>query len=79
MSHTKELIEEALDKVEKYLEEKHMTEDLEAAAYASSVRRTGMNRYFNRLGIHVLRSSEWDMIQQTLGHDYVHTLSHRCM
>jgi len=47
MSHTKELIEEALDKLEKYLEEKHLTEDLEAAHYSTSVKRTGMNRYFN--------------------------------
>jgi len=28
MSHTKELIEEALDKLERYLEERHLTEDL---------------------------------------------------
>jgi len=32
MSHTKELIEEALDKLERYLEERHLTEDLEAAS-----------------------------------------------
>jgi len=66
MSHTKELIEEALEKVEEYLEEKHMTEDMEAAAYSVSVRRTGMNRYFNKLGIHVVRVNEWNNIQQSL-------------
>jgi len=64
MSHTKELIEEALDKVEKYLEEKHMSEDLEAAVYSASVRRTGMNRYFNKLGIHVVRVREWQYAQK---------------
>jgi len=51
MSHTKQLIEEALDKLEKYLDEKHLTEDLEIA----SVKRTGINRYFNKLGIQVVR------------------------
>jgi len=66
MSHTEELIEEALDKVEKYLEEKHMTEDLEAAAYSASVRRTGMNKYLNELGIHAVRVNEWNNIQQSL-------------
>lgn len=64
MSHTKELIEEALDKVEKYLEEKHLSEDLEAAAYSASVRRTGINRYLNKLGVHVLRLKEWNNIQE---------------
>jgi len=58
MSHTKELIEEAIDKLEKYLEEKHLTEDLEVA----SVKRTGINRYFNKLGIHVVRVREWESI-----------------
>lgn len=62
MSRTKELIEEALDKLEKYLEEKYVKEDLAA----SSMRRTGINRYLNRLGIHILRSKEWDIIQQAL-------------
>jgi len=64
MSHTKELIEEALDKLEKYLEEKHLTEDLEAAHYSTSVKRTGMNRYFNKLGIHVVRLREWQYGQK---------------
>jgi len=40
MSHTKELIEEAIDKLEKYLEEKRLTEDLEAVNYGASVKRT---------------------------------------
>jgi len=60
MSHTKELIEEAIDKLEKYLEEKHLTEDLEVA----SVKRTGINRYFNKLGIHVARLREWQYAQK---------------
>jgi len=64
MSHTKELIEEALDKVEKYLEEKHMSEDLEAAMFGANVKRTGINKFFNKLGIHVLRAKEWNIIQQ---------------
>jgi len=59
MSHTKELIEEALEKLEKYLEEKHLAEDLEAAYYSASVKRTGINRYFNELGIQVVRLREW--------------------
>jgi len=54
MSHTKELIEEALDKLEKYLEEKHLSADIEVANYGASVKRTGINRYFNKLGIYVL-------------------------
>jgi len=62
MSHTKELVEEALDKVEKYLEKRYLTEDLRV----SSMRRSGINRYLNKLGIHVLRSKEWDMIHQAL-------------
>ena len=64
MSHTKELIEQALDKLEKYLEEKHLTEDLEAAHYSTSVKRTGINRYFNKLGIHVVRLREWQYGQK---------------
>jgi len=64
MSHTKELIEEALDELEKYLEEKHLTEDLEAAHYSASVKRTGVNRYFNKLGIHVVRLREWQYAQK---------------
>jgi len=60
MSHTKQLIEEALDKLEKYLDEKHLTEDLEVA----SVKRTGINRYFNKLGIHVIRLKEWQYAQK---------------
>jgi len=60
MSHTKELIEEALDKLEKYLEEKHLTEDLEVA----SVKRTGINHYFNKLGVHVIRLREWQYAQE---------------
>ena len=60
MSHTKQLIEQALDKLEKYLEEKHLTEDLEVA----SVKRTGINRYFNKLGIHVARLREWQYAQK---------------
>jgi len=58
MSHTQELIEEALKKLEKYLEEKHLTEDLEIAS-----KRTGMNFYFNKLGIQVVRLREWKSIQ----------------
>jgi len=38
--------------------EKHLTEDLEVA----SVKRTGINRYFNKLGIHVVRVREWESI-----------------
>jgi len=60
MSHTKELIEKALDELEKYLEEKHLTEDLQIA----SVKRTGINRYFNKLGIHVVRVREWQYAQK---------------
>ena len=60
MSHTKELIEEALDKVEKYLEEKHLSEDI----LATPVRRTGVNKYFNKLGIQVVRVSEWQSVQK---------------
>jgi len=60
MSHTKELIEEALDKLERYLEERHLTEDLEAA----SVKRTGINHYFNKLGVHVIRLREWQYAQK---------------
>jgi len=65
MSHTKELIEEALDKVEKYLEEKYLSEDLEAAQFAANVKRTGINRFFNKLGIHVIRTREWSLIKQS--------------
>jgi len=60
MSRTKELIEEALDELEKYLEEKHLTEDLEVA----TVKRTGINRYFNKLGIYVVRVREWQYAQK---------------
>jgi len=60
MSHTKELIEEALDKLEKYLEEKHLAEDREVA----SVKRTGINHYFNKLGVHVIRLREWQYAQE---------------
>ena len=66
MNHTKELIEEALDKVEKYLEEKHLIEDLEGARFAANVKRTGINRFLYKLGIHVLRAKEWNMIKQAL-------------
>jgi len=59
MSHTKELIEEALDKVEKYLEEKYLSEDIPISA-----RRTGVNKYFNKLGIQVIRASEWQSVQK---------------
>jgi len=60
MSHTKELIEEALDKVEKYLEEKYVSEDIAI----STVRRTGLNKYFNKLGIQVVRINEWQSAQK---------------
>lgn len=60
MSHTKELIEEALDELEKYLEEKHLSEDI----LATPVRRTGVNKYFNKLGIQVVRVSEWQSVQK---------------
>jgi len=60
VSHTKELIEQALDELEKYLEEKRLTEDLQIA----SVKRTGINRYFNKLGIHVVRVREWQYAQK---------------
>ena len=64
MSRAKELIEEALDKLEKYLEEKHLTNDLEAAHYSVTVKRTGINRYFNKLGIQVVRVREWQYAQK---------------
>jgi len=64
MSHTKELIEEALEKLEKYLEEKHLSADIEVANYGASVKRTGINRYFNKLGIHVVRAREWQYAQK---------------
>ena len=64
MSHTKQLIEQALDKLEKYLEEKRLTEDLEAVNYGASVKRTGINRYFNKLGVHVVRVREWQYAQK---------------
>jgi len=64
MSHTKELIEEALDKLEKYLEEKHLSADIEVANYGASVKRTGINRYFNKLGIYVVRVREWQYAQK---------------
>jgi len=60
MSHTEELIEEALDKLEKYLEEKHLSEDIAI----STVRRTGLNKYFNKLGIQVVRINEWQSAQK---------------
>jgi len=60
MSHTKELIEETLDKLEKYLEEKHLSEDITIF----TVRRTGLNRYFNKLGIQVVRINEWQYAQK---------------
>jgi len=60
VSHTKELIEQALDELEKYLEEKRLTEDLQIA----SVKQTGINRYFNKLGIHVVRVREWQYAQK---------------
>jgi len=63
MSHTKELIEEALEKLEKHLEEKHLTEDFEVANYSASVKRTGINRYFNKMGIQVVRLREWKSVQ----------------
>jgi len=63
MSHTKELIEEALEKLEKYLDAKHLTEDLEVANYSASVKRTGINRYFNKMGIQVVRLREWKSVQ----------------
>jgi len=65
MSHTKELIEKALDELEKYLEEKHLTEDIEVAKYGASVKRTGINRYFNKLGIQVVRVREWRYAQSS--------------
>lgn len=58
MSHTEELIEEALEKLEKYLGAKHLTEDLEVAS-----KRTGINRYFNKLGIQLVRLREWKSVQ----------------
>jgi len=58
MSHTKELIEEALDKLERYLEEKSLIQ-LEFSSH-----RTGINRYFNKLGIHVVRVREWQYAQK---------------
>jgi len=64
MSHTKELIKEVLDKLEKYLEEKHLTNHLEAAHYSVSVKRTGINRYFNGIGIQVVRVREWQYAQK---------------
>jgi len=64
MSHTKELIEQALDKLEKYLEEKHLSADIEVANYGASVKRTGINRYFNKLGIYVVRVREWQYAQK---------------
>jgi len=64
MSHTKELIEEALEKLEKYLDAKHLTEDLEVANYSVTVKRTGINHYFNKLGIQVVRLREWQYAQK---------------
>jgi len=64
MSHTKELIEEALEKLENFLDAKHLTEDLEVANYSASVKRTGINRYFNKLGIQVVRIGEWQYVQK---------------
>jgi len=66
MSHTKELIEEALDELEKYLEEKHLTEDIEVA----SMKRTGINRWLNKFGMHVLRTKEWEMLKQAPENDF---------
>lgn len=74
MSHTKQLIEQALDKLEKYLEEKRLTEDLEAVNYGASVKRTGINRYFNKLGVHVVRVREWQYAQK-FSTDYFGKLS----
>jgi len=54
VSHTEELIEEALEKLENFLDAKHLAEDLEVANYGASVKRTGINRYFNKLGIQVV-------------------------
>jgi len=75
MSHTKELIEEAIDKLEKYLEEKRLTEDLEAVNYGASVKRTGINRYFNKLGIQVVRVREWRYAQKFSANYYFGKLS----
>jgi len=75
MSHTKELIEKALDELEKYLEEKHLTEDIEVAKYGASVKRTGINRYFNKLGIQVVRVREWRYAQKFSANYYFGKLS----
>jgi len=75
MSHTKELIEKALDELEKYLEEKHLTEDIEVANYGASVKRTGINRYFNKLGIYVVRVREWRYAQKFSANYYFGKLS----
>jgi len=64
MSHTKELIEEALEKLENFLDAKHLTEDLEVANYSVTVKRTGINHYFNKLGIQVVRLREWQYAQR---------------
>ncbi|HPQ11449.1 MAG TPA: FkbM family methyltransferase, partial [Bacillota bacterium] len=64
MSHTKELIEEALDKLEKYLEEQYREKYIPAVEFTTSVKRTGINRWLNKFGMHVLRTKEWEMFKQ---------------
>jgi len=64
MSNTKELIEGTLDKLVKYLEEQYTEKYIPAVEFTTSVKRTGINRWLNKFGMHVLRTKEWEMVKQ---------------
>ena len=70
MSHTKNLVEEAFGKVHNYLESEYKKEldEMSGKDPLSIPRRTGINKFANKFGIHVMKPSQFHKMSQLAEH-----------
>ncbi|BBJ28330.1 FkbM family methyltransferase [Athalassotoga saccharophila] len=63
MSHTKDLIDEAVEKVHEHLEKEN---DKQMSDYEpfKKVRRTNINKFTEKFGVHVTKTNQWRKIQK---------------
>ena len=61
MSHTKDLIDEAMLQINDYLQEER---DKENKGSNDKHRRTNINKFTEKFGVHLIRTSDWSKIDR---------------
>ncbi|MGC9172707.1 hypothetical protein, partial [Athalassotoga sp.] len=66
MSHTSDLINEALYKVYEYLERENEKGMSDFKPF-KVIRRSNINKFTEKLGVHVTKSSQWKRLSENAG------------